>query len=67
MKVRFIKSPTCAPYLLGYNIGDEADLENAVAKDLIDQKIAVAVDTAQKPSERTEKAVSKEAEKAEKR
>ncbi len=65
MKVRFIKSPSGAPYFLGYFIGNEADIEDAVAKDLIDQKVAVPV--GEKPPERAENAASKQAAKAEKR
>lgn len=69
--IRFIKSPTAAPYMLAYHIGDEADIEKDVALDLIAQGIAEAVQTpptqtATKPHERAEKPVSPAA-KAEKR
>lgn len=69
MKIKFIKSPTGAPYFLAYNEGDEADLEPAVANDLIAQKIARVVEqpTATKPHETAERAISQQAKKAEKR
>lgn len=64
MKVKFIQSPSAAPYLLAYFIGDEAVLEDALAKDLIFQKIAVSVDSV---ADSSEKAISKQAKQAEKR
>lgn len=64
--IRFIKSPTAAPYFLAYHIGEEADIEKDVALDLIAQGIAEAVQTPAKPNERAEKPVSPAA-KAEKR
>lgn len=65
MKVIFIASPTAAPYYLAYNIGEQADIEDAVAKDLIQQNIATPV--AQPPHQTAETAISKQAKKAEKR
>lgn len=50
---------------MGYFIGDEAEIEDAVARDLIDQGMAVPV--AAPPSAKAEKATLKAAEKAEKR
>lgn len=65
MKIKFVKSPSGAPYFLGYFIGDEAEIEDAVAKDLIEQKVAVLA--AEKPSDKAEKAISKAATGVEKR
>lgn len=72
MEIRFKKSPTAAPYLLAYDIGDTADIEDAIAHDLIAQDIAEPINpphtkTATKPSDHTEKATSPQAKKAEKR
>lgn len=40
MKVRFIKSPSGSPHLLGYFQGDVAELNDVVAKKLIFAGIA---------------------------
>ncbi len=40
MKVRFIKSPSGSPHLLGYFQGDVAELNDVVAKKLIVAGIA---------------------------
>lgn len=65
MQIQFLKSPTASPYLLAYNAGDIADIEDAIAKDLILQQIATP--TTPKPSDLSEKATSKQAARAEKR
>ena len=49
--------------MLAYNIGDETDIEPAVAKDLIDQGIAIPA----RPINQTEKAISPAQKNAEKR
>ncbi len=59
MYIEFIKSPSGAPLFLGYFAGDKVDIEDAVAKDLIDQGFA-------KPAKKAETATSNQAEKAEK-
>jgi len=43
MKVRFIKSPSSLPYLLGYFPGDTAELNDVTAKKLIAAGIAELV------------------------
>lgn len=43
MKVRFIKSPSGSPHFLGYFQGNEAELNEITAKELIDLKIAIEV------------------------
>lgn len=50
---------------MGYFIGDEAEIEDAVARDLLDQGMAVPVEQPQAAT--AEKSTSKAAEKAEKR
>ena len=40
MKVRFIKSPSGSPHSLGYFQGDEAELNEITAKELIKAGIA---------------------------
>jgi hypothetical protein len=49
MKVRFIKSPSGSPHSLGYFQGDEAELNEITAKELIRLKIAIEVND--KPKE----------------
>jgi hypothetical protein len=49
MKVRFIKSPSCSPHSLGYFQGDEAELNEITAKELIRLEIAIQVND--KPKE----------------
>lgn len=44
MKVRFIKSPSGSPHLLGYFQGDVAELNDVVAKKLIFAGIAEKID-----------------------
>lgn len=48
MYVEFTKSPSGEPFKLAYFVGDIADIEDAVAKDLIDQGLAKP---AKKPAE----------------
>jgi hypothetical protein len=43
MKVRFIKSPSGSPHSLGYFQGDEAELNEITAKELIALGIAIEV------------------------
>ncbi len=43
MKVRFIKSPSGSPHSLGYFQGDEAELNEITAKELIKAGIAESV------------------------
>jgi hypothetical protein len=43
MKVRFIKSPSGSPHSLGYFQGDEAELNEITAKELITLGIAELV------------------------
>jgi len=66
MLISFKKSPSGAPYNLAYFPGDLAEIEDAVASDLIYQGIAEKAE-AKKPSEKTEKAISHQAANAEKR
>jgi hypothetical protein len=49
MKVRFIKSPSGSPHSLAYFQGDEAELNEITAKELIRLKIAIEVND--KPKE----------------
>jgi hypothetical protein len=43
MKVRFIKSPSGSPHFLGYFQGNEAELNEITAKELIALGIAIEV------------------------
>lgn len=43
LKVKFIESPTGAPFSLAYNIGDEVEFSELFAKELIGLGIAVEV------------------------
>jgi hypothetical protein len=43
MKVRFIKSPSGSPHFLGYFQGNEAELNEITAKELIRLEIAIEV------------------------
>ena len=43
MKVRFIKSPSGSPHFLGYFQGNEAELNEITAKELITLGIAIEV------------------------
>lgn len=64
MTVKFVKPPTGAPFFLAYNVGDLADLDDALANRLIEKQFAVKVST---NAEKPENAASKLATKGEKR
>lgn len=51
MKIKFIQSPSGKPYKLGYAIGEEADVKEGLAQDLIDggYAISTAEAVAEKP------------------
>jgi hypothetical protein len=49
MKVRFIKSPSGSPHSLGYFQGDETELNEITAKELI--KLEIAIEVNDKPKE----------------
>ena len=51
MKVRFIKSPSSSPHSLGYFQGDEAELNEITAKELIKLEIAIEVNDKLKDTE----------------
>lgn len=50
MKLIFIKSPAGLPYKLGYKIGEEADIKEALALDLLDSGIAIKAEPVEKPA-----------------
>ncbi len=65
MKLEFIKSPTCEPFMLGYSIGDVADIKDKeLADKLIEKKFAIPA-TSKKPE--GEKANNKKTEAGETR
>jgi len=70
MNIKFLKSPTAAPYFLGYNAGDVANIDDAIALELIQAGMAQSVSTdpptAKAPHQTAEKPASPAA-KAEKR
>lgn len=41
VKVKFIKSPTCAPFYLGYNQGEVVEINTLQAAELITAEVAV--------------------------
>lgn len=43
MRVKITKNVTGDPYLLAYNEGDEVELEDALAKELINDGVAIPV------------------------
>ena len=49
MKVRFIKSPSGSPHSLGYFQGDEVELNEITAKELI--RLEIAIEVNDKPKE----------------
>jgi hypothetical protein len=49
MKVRFIKSPSGSPHFLGYFQGNEAELNEITAKELI--RLEIAIEVNDKPKE----------------
>jgi hypothetical protein len=49
MKVRFIKSPSGLPHSLGYFQGDEVELNEITAKELI--RLEIAIEINDKPKE----------------
>lgn len=51
MKVRFVKSPSGSPHLLGYFQGDVAELNEITAKELIKLGIANEVNENSLPTE----------------
>lgn len=51
MKVRFIKSPSGSPHSLAYFQGDEAELNEITAKELIKLEIAIEVNDKPKDTE----------------
>ena len=51
MKVRFIKSPSGSPHSLGYFQGDEPELNEITAKELIKLQIAIEVNDKPKDTE----------------
>lgn len=51
MKVRFIKSPSGSPHSLGYFQGDEVELNEITAKELIKLEIAIEVNDKLKDTE----------------
>ena len=61
MKIKFLKSPTCNPYKLGYNIGDVAEIKD---KELVDTLIKEKFAEVFTASPKTEKAVKGGGEKA---
>lgn len=70
MTVLFKKSPSGPPFLLAYNAGDIADIDDVVALALIKAEIAETItqDTQAKPPHQTaQTATSPQAKKAEKR
>lgn len=46
IRIKFVQSPSCDPYLLAYFVGDEVMIERAVGLELIAQGIAIPLDTA---------------------
>lgn len=55
MKVRFIKSPSGSPHSLGYFQGDEAELNEITAKELI--KLEIAIEVNDKPKDTDSKPI----------
>ncbi len=53
MKVKFLKSPTGAPFFLGYSKGQTANVSDEVGVELIEAKIAEAVESG-KPEKATD-------------
>jgi len=49
MKIQFIQSPSGKPYKLGYAIGEEADIKEGLAQDLIDGGYAISIDPTEAP------------------
>lgn len=42
-KIKFVMSPSCAPFNLGYNVGDVVKFEEKQANELIEQGFALPV------------------------
>lgn len=63
-KVKFVKSPTAAPFFMAYNAGETAEVSDEVATKLIEGKLAIIV-TDDAEAEAKAKAEAEAAEKAE--
>lgn len=59
-KVKFIKSPSCAPFHLAYHTGDEAEVQDEIAVKLITAKFATPITSTQKVKKATVKQPKKE-------
>ena len=55
VKVRFLKSPTCEPYLLAYSVGQVGEVTKETAKQLVDDGMAEVIEKPKPARKKTTK------------